>query len=139
MRWLGRGGMGSVYEVDDCELGVRVALKMAEGAGWSPRAVGQLKREIQLARRVTHPNVCRVHDFGMHVVESGAGTPFLTMELIEGRTLAAELAEQGRLDADRTLARAEAMAAALDAAHAAGVVHRDFKTGNVMLAGIGRS
>jgi tetratricopeptide (TPR) repeat protein len=135
VEWLGRGGMGSVYAVDDVVLSTRVALKMAEGASWSSDVVAQLKREIMLARRVTHPSVCRVHDFGLHVLPDASARPFLTMELLPGETLSAELARVGRMEPDRVLRLASQMATALDAAHAAGVVHRDFKTGNVMVVG----
>lgn len=134
-RWLGRGGMGSVYEVDDRALGATVALKIAEADVWSASTVAQLKREIMLARRVTHPNVCRVHDFGIHALPTGAGLPFLTMELVRGETLLSVLERDGPMPLARVIAIVDQIAAALDAAHEAGVVHRDFKTGNVMLEG----
>jgi tetratricopeptide (TPR) repeat protein len=135
VRWLGRGGMGSVYEVEDCALGVSVALKVADASRWDVAALGQLKREIQLARRVTHHNVCRVHDFGVHPTPDGATVPFLTMELVIGETLADAIRAAGRFSAQDALAIAEPIAAALDAAHAVGVIHRDFKSGNVMISG----
>ncbi len=135
IRWLGRGGMGEVYEAEDAELGARVALKVVRGRSWDARAVAQLKREIQLARKVTHPNVCRLHDFGAHREADGREVPFLTMELLEGETLAERVRRAGKLSIDEALPIARDMASALDAAHAAGVVHRDFKSGNVMLAG----
>jgi len=83
--------------------------------------------------KVTHPNVCRVHDLCTH----GAGTLFLTMELLDGETLAERL-RRGRMATLEALPIVTQMAAALDAAHQAGVVHRDFKTSNVMLASGGR-
>jgi eukaryotic-like serine/threonine-protein kinase len=135
LRWLGSGGMGAVYEVEDSALGAIVALKMTEGASWDASTVAQLKREIMLARRVTHPNVCRVHDFGLHQLPDGRSTPFLTMELLRGETLASLLHREGRLTPDAALGVVRQLAAALDAAHAVGVVHRDFKTGNVMIVG----
>src|SRR5262249_56552300 len=82
LRFLAQGGMGEVYAAEDLELGVRVALKtiradLAEGTG----ALERFKREIQLARKISHPNVCRVFDLG----RDGA-TAFLTMQLLEGET-----------------------------------------------------
>jgi serine/threonine protein kinase len=127
---LGRGGMGDVYRARDLELDEDVALKFVRGAS-EVRALA-LKREIQLARRVTHPNVCRIYDFGVHR-EGAIDLPFLTMELLEGETLASRLS-RGRLAA-AALPIAEQVASALDAAHAAGVVHRDFKSANVILTG----
>jgi tetratricopeptide (TPR) repeat protein len=88
-----------------------------------------------MARRVTHPHVCRVFDLGEHHYggdESEPGLTFLTMELLEGETLHEYLARHGRLPPDEVLVLAGQMAAALDAAHAAQVIHRDFKSSNVM-------
>ena len=135
VRFVARGGMGEVYEAEDLELRGRVALKTihsaaAEEAG----AIERFKREIQLARRVTHPNVCRIFDVGFH--ELAPGRPplvFLTMELLEGETLAQRLRRAGKLSPAAALTLARQMADALGAAHRAGVVHRDFKTENVFL------
>lgn len=139
IRFIGRGGMGEVYEVEDTELHERVALKTIrpEIAG-DENAVNRFKREIHLARKVTHPNVCRIFDLGIHhwPPEAGGEEPgvfFLTMELIPGETLAERLNRVGRLEPAAALPLAEQICAALDAAHQAGIVHRDFKTGNVML------
>ena len=130
VRFIAAGGMGEVYEAEDKVLGTRVALKAvrAAHAGSAP-AVDRLKREIALARKVTHPNVCRVHDVGEH-----AGRAFLTMELLGGETLADRL-KGGALD-DAEVARiAPQLVAALGALHAAGIVHRDFKSSNIVLDG----
>lgn len=139
IRFIGRGGMGEVYEVEDAELHERVALKTIrpEIAG-DETAVNRFKREIHLARKVTHPNVCRIFDLGIHhwLPETGGEEPgvfFLTMELISGETLAERLNRVGRLEPAAALPLAAQICAALDAAHQAGIVHRDFKTGNVML------
>ncbi|HQF86694.1 MAG TPA: tetratricopeptide repeat protein [Acidobacteriota bacterium] len=144
LRFIGRGGMGEVYEVEDTELHERVALKTIrpEIAG-DENAVNRFKREIHLARKVTHPNVCRIFDLGIHhwLPEAGGketggeepGVFFLTMELIPGETLAERLNRVGRLEPAAALPLVEQICAALDAAHQAGIVHRDFKTGNVML------
>ena len=135
LRFVARGGMGEVYEAEDVELRGRVALKTihAAAAGESG-AIERFKREIHLARRVTHPNVCRIFDVGFH--ELGPERPpvvFLTMELLEGETLATRLKRAGRLSPAAALPIARQLAAALGAAHEAGVIHRDFKTENVFL------
>ncbi|MCM2270089.1 MAG: serine/threonine-protein kinase, partial [Thermoanaerobaculia bacterium] len=135
VRFVARGGMGEVYEAEDVELRGRIALKtihpaaVAEGG-----AVERFKREIQLARRVTHPNVCRIFDVGYHGAAPGAPPHvFLTMELLEGETLAARLRRVGRLTPAAALPIARQLAEALQAAHEVGIVHRDFKTENVFL------
>ncbi len=138
VRFLSEGSMGEVYAVEDLSLRERVALKTIrpEAAG-TPEALERFKRELRLARRVTHPNVCRVFDIGTHLElpdEEGdvEAVTFLTMELLEGETLREHLARCGRLSPEEVLPLAEQMAAALDAAHAAQVIHRDFKSANVM-------
>jgi serine/threonine protein kinase/tetratricopeptide (TPR) repeat protein len=134
VRMLGEGGMGQVYEAEDSELGESVALKTlrSEAAG-DERAVARFKREIQLARKVTHPHVCRIFDVGTHVAENGGSLTFLTMELLRGENLSDRLRRMGPLVEADALPIARQMAGALDAAHQAGVVHRDFKSSNVLL------
>ncbi|MFL6193622.1 MAG: tetratricopeptide repeat protein [Thermoanaerobaculia bacterium] len=130
VRFVARGGMGEVYEVDDLELRERVALKTVRSdVARDAIAVERFRREIQLARRVTHPNVCRIFDVG----SSGEGTIFLTMELLAGETLAQRLRRAGPMAQEEALPVARQIAGALDAAHQAGVIHRDLKPGNVML------
>jgi Flp pilus assembly protein TadD len=135
--FIGAGGMGEVYEAEDLLLErERVALKTlpADIAG-DERAIARLKREMALARRVTHPNVCRVFDVDQHTSSSGTITAFFTMELLHGETLAARLRRSGALSTEDARPLVGQMAAALDAAHLAGVVHGDFKPGNVVLVG----
>ncbi|HEY1957729.1 MAG TPA: protein kinase [Polyangiaceae bacterium] len=128
---IGVGGMGAVYKVRDRELDEVVALKMLKREiADAPGVVERFRREVKLARRVTHPNVARTFDLGEH-----EGERFLTMELIEGESLAARLARVGRLSVSDTIACVDAICEGLDAAHAAGVVHRDLKPDNVLLAG----
>jgi len=132
-RLLGRGGMGVVYEAVDEELSIPVALKtLGLDLVGDREALLRLKREVLLARSVAHPNVCRVYDLGRH---DGRGGPvwFLSMELLRGETLRERMRSRGRLAAAEVLPLAEQMAAALGAAHRAGVVHRDFNSANVML------
>jgi eukaryotic-like serine/threonine-protein kinase len=133
VKFIDRGGMGDVYEAEDLELRERVALKTVrpEIAG-VPQAMERFKREIQLARRVTHPNVCRIFDIFHDKTESGDIT-FLTMELLPGETLHHRLSRIGRMTTTEALPIIRQMAAGLGAAHNVGVIHRDFKSSNVML------
>jgi serine/threonine protein kinase/predicted ATPase/Tfp pilus assembly protein PilF len=131
-RLLGRGGMGEVYEAWDEELSIPVALKTLHLPGSNEEAHKRLKLEGLLARSVWHPNVCRLYDLGRHG-EGGDATWFLTMELLRGETLSKRLQDVGSLSPDCAQRFAEQMAAGLAAAHQSGVVHRDFKTSNVML------
>ena len=91
-RFVARGGGGEVYEAEDLELGLRLALKtLSTVDGADGGRVERFRREIQMARRVTHANVCRLYDFGRHIRRSVAGYReilFLTMELLGGSTLA---------------------------------------------------
>jgi tetratricopeptide (TPR) repeat protein len=135
VRFIATGGMGDVYEVDDLELHEGLALKTIrpEVLGDS-RALTRFKHEVQFAKRVSHPNVCRIHDLGTHRGAT-ADMVFLTMQLLQGETLAQRLRRDGRLTVPEALPLVVQMAEALGAAHDAGVIHRDFKTSNVMLTG----
>ncbi|MEA2489966.1 MAG: eukaryotic-like serine/threonine-protein kinase [Acidobacteriota bacterium] len=136
---LGTGGMGEVYQADDRELQEAVALKIIRPEiASNPRILARFKREIQLARRVTHPNVCRIYDVSHHLSRTDAGAEerkisFVSMELLHGRTLAAHLRASARMPTSAVLPILKQLAAGLDAAHAASIVHRDFKSANVML------
>src|SRR6266540_5018459 len=135
--FLAQGGMGEVYEAEDLELGGRVALKtIRPEIATEPRIIQRFKREIALSRKVTHPNVCRIFDLFHHRMEWGTGEAelsFLAMELLRGETLASRLRAVGRMTSAEALPIVEQMAAGLAAAHRAGVVHRDFKSANVVL------
>jgi serine/threonine-protein kinase len=131
---LGKGGMGSVYRARDLELDEMVALKMVRrDMIETPGILERFRQEVRLARKVTHPNVARTFDIAEH-----EGTRFLTMELVEGEPLRDVLARERRLPLTRVFELAEAICAGLGAAHAAGVVHRDLKPGNVLIAKDGR-
>lgn len=134
IRSLGQGGMGIVYEAEDLQLGGLVALKtIRPEIGLSATSVEHFKREIQLAKKVTHPNVCRIYDVGFHPSPSDPEPQmFVTMELLEGETLAQRLA-RGPMKVSEAMPFVQQLAEALGAAHAAGIVHRDFKSNNVML------
>jgi tetratricopeptide (TPR) repeat protein len=137
VEFIARGGMGEIYEAEDLELGEHVALKtIRRKVVEDERVLALFKTEIQLARRVTHPNVCRIYDLEQHG-ELGPGgelpTSFLSMELLHGQTLAQHLRTHGPFTPEAALPLIRQIAAALQAAHDAGVIHRDFKPGNVML------
>jgi len=135
---LGRGGMGEVYRADDLELGQPVALKFLRGpakAGQHARAVefderarARLRSEVRLARQLAHPNVCRVYDIG-----EAHGELYLSMEYVDGEDLAALLKRIGRVPIDKGIEIARKLCAGLAAAHAKGVLHRDFKPANIMI------
>jgi tetratricopeptide (TPR) repeat protein/tRNA A-37 threonylcarbamoyl transferase component Bud32 len=139
IRFIARGGMGELYEAEDLELGERIAVKTIrpEIAG-DDRVNQRFRREVQLARKVTHPQICRIFDLFQHVPPPGASegprsAVFVTMELLKGETLAARLKREGRMTVEQAFPIVAQMAAALSAAHEAGIVHRDFKSNNVML------
>ena len=135
VRVVGQGGMGTVYEAEDQELGGHVALKTVHPQLTTDRRmVERFKQEIYLARKVTHPNVCRIFDLFHHRPSALEDEiVFLTMELLQGETLAQRLQRTGRIDTAEALPLVSDMTAALTAAHQASIVHRDFKPSNVVL------
>ncbi len=142
VRFIARGGMGELYEAEDLTLAERVALKTIRSEiAVHERANQRFLREVQLARRVTHPNICRIFDLFEHRPPEGtAGAVFfVTMELLQGVTLSQHLRQHGPLSVEDARPIVEQMAAALSAAHAADIIHRDFKTNNVMLLDAGPS
>jgi serine/threonine protein kinase/tetratricopeptide (TPR) repeat protein len=138
VRRLGRGGMGEVYEALDEELKERIAIKTvrmsADPAFATPNGLVQ---ELQLARRVPHPNVCRLYHVDRDKRPDG-DVLFITMELLEGGTLAERLKDAQPLETPEALQIAKQIGAGLDAAHAKGIVHRDLKPTNIMFAADGR-
>jgi serine/threonine protein kinase/tetratricopeptide (TPR) repeat protein len=132
-RLLGMGGMGAVYQAWDQELQVTVAVKVIRpGATTDPTEAqnmeARFKRELLLARQVTHRNVVRIHDLG-----EIDGIKYITMPFVEGEDLGSRLRRKGKLPVSASLAIARHVVAGLTAAHEAGVVHRDLKPANIML------
>jgi len=127
--------MGEVYRADDLRLRQSVALKMLPaGVVADPTRLSRFHDEVRLARQVSHPNVCRVHDIG-----EAEGLTFLTMEHVDGEDLASLLRRVGRLPAERAAVVGRQVCAGLAAAHDRGVLHRDLKPANVMIDGRGRA
>jgi len=133
VRFVGKGGMGEVYEAKDQELHGTVALKILRPELCDdPDFLGRFRREAQLARQVTNANVCRVFDVG-YDRESAGKKVFLTMEFLDGETLGSLLRRKGKLTEQLALPLIRQMAEGLSALHVQGIVHRDFKPGNVMV------
>jgi len=121
--------MGEVYAADDLVVGGQVALKVLRSdLASSATAIERLRREIALARKVTNPHVCRLHDVGEH-----EGRVFLTMELLDGTTLADRVRDTAGLPIEEVERIATQLVEGLAALHAAGIVHRDFKTANALI------
>jgi eukaryotic-like serine/threonine-protein kinase len=136
-RFLARG-MGEVYLAEDLLLEEQVALKTLSCTALDdPRAAFRFKAEARLARRVTHPNVCRVLEFGVQGQRRPDGAmetiPFLTMEFLVGEALSRRLARRGRISSRAAVPLLRQVLAGLQAIHACGIVHRDLKSENVFL------
>jgi serine/threonine protein kinase/tetratricopeptide (TPR) repeat protein len=133
IKLLGMGGMGAVYQTWDSELEVALALKVIRPDATSdPAAAAEIerrfKRELLLARQVTHPNVVRIHDLG-----EIDGIKYITMPCVQGTDLADVLSQKKTLPVPEALYIASQIALGLLAAHSAGVVHRDLKPANIMI------
>ena len=126
---LGSGGMGNVYVAQDTKLDRRVALKIPrQDISASADRLDMLRREARAAAALNHPNIVHIYS-----VEEADGIVFLTMELVQGRTLGDLLKDGAPLALPRALAFAAQIAEGLASAHAAGILHRDLKPGNVMI------
>ncbi len=126
---VGQGGMGEVYRADDLTLDEPVALKfLPEALSRNPEALKRFRDEVRVARTISHPNLCRVHDIG-----ETDGVSFISMEYIRGEDLRSLLRRIGRIPADKAVEIASQLALALAAAHDKGVLHRDLKPANVMI------
>ncbi len=131
---LGAGGMGTVYRARDTELDEIVALKvLRRELVDSPGILARFRQEAKLARRVTHRNVARTFDIGEH-----EGEKFLTMEFVDGESLASLAARRGRLPLGEVAQIVVEVCTGMAAAHAASIVHRDLKPDNVLVGKDGR-
>ena len=126
---IGTGGTGIVYKVRDLETSEIVALKILKPEIASdPEVQENLKNELCLARKITHKNVCRIHEFSR-----ANGTAYTSMEFVDGESLSTRLNRVGSLPLNDALQIARQICAGLHEAHAQGIVHRDLKPGNIML------
>ena len=130
---LGRGGMGVVYKAQDTKLGRTVALKFL-----SPQTLGtdeekaRFLREAQAAAALNHPNICTIYE-----IDEAEGQHFIAMELVEGESLK-EMIAGGLLPLDKVIDITRQIAVGLDKAHEQGIVHRDIKSANIMIASSGQ-
>ena len=132
---LGRGGMGVVYKAQDKLLEIPVALKtMNPGIADDQRVLNRLKREVVLARKISHPNVCRIYDIG-----ESDGIHYVSMELLEGKPLSDIILTQGAIPVSESLRIVKQILDAVEAAHAVGVLHRDLKPQNIHVDSTGRT
>jgi eukaryotic-like serine/threonine-protein kinase len=130
---LGHGGMASVYRAHDGELDRPVAIKiLADNLASDPSFRERFLREARMAARLSHPNIVQVYDAG-----EDDGRPYIVMEYVEGPTLADELRDHGRLAPERVVDLALQICGGLEHAHAAGLIHRDVKPGNLLCRGDG--
>ena len=135
-RFIGKGGMGEVFEAEDFVLGESIAIKtirpdIAKETG----LVERLRREVQLSRQVSHTNVCRVFELWEHEGPNETRVSFLTMELLKGETLAQRIEAGGPVSPEVALPLIRQIAEGLGEVHRAGIVHRDLKPSNLYLVG----
>src|SRR5215469_2588523 len=121
LQLLGEGGIGAVYKAVDREVDRTVALKLIRPElASNPEILARFKRELLTAHQVTHKNVIRIYD-----IAEADGVKFITMEFVEGSDLRRILLDSGKLSPERTMEIIRQVCVALDAAHRAGVIHRD--------------
>ena len=127
---LGQGGTGYVFKATDRELNEVIAIKVLGRAAGEERdtVLRRFKGEVSLNRRISHPNVCRLHDYGL-----AGDLPYLTMEFVDGRDLGTVIDLEGPVPTRKALRILTQLTRAVAAAHAAGIVHRDLKPANVMV------
>ena len=131
--FVGAGGMGEVYRAHDSRLGRDVAIKTIPSEGAHSTAALRLIKEARHVSSLKHPNICTIHEIG----ETG-GSPFIVMELVDGRTLS-EIQKEGTPSIADALAYGVQIADALDHAHGRGIAHRDLKSSNVVIDRAGRA
>jgi serine/threonine protein kinase len=126
---LGKGGMGTVYEVQDNDVDEKIALKVLKfDVSTDTTTIDRFRNEIIIASKISHPNVCRLYDF-----KQDSGLNYITMEYISGEDLKSMINHEGQLSVKKTLDIAEQICEGLSAAHRLGIVHRDLKPQNIML------
>lgn len=125
---VGRGGLGIVYRALDRVIGETVAIKILRPELADAHAFEQLKLELRITRRLSHRNIVRTHDIG-----ETAGVPFLTMEFVDGASLATIIHSRGALSRNAVLAMAKQLLGALSVAHDHGIVHGDLKPQNLLI------
>jgi serine/threonine protein kinase/Flp pilus assembly protein TadD len=131
---IGRGGMGRVFKAEDTELDITVALKIIRPhLSSNPRFIDQFKKEMLLARSISHENVIRIFDLG-----EAYGTKYISMEYIKGENLKEFLHASGTLAVETVIHMARQIGEALKVAHAKGIVHQDLKPSNIMVDQSGR-
>ncbi|HJT63570.1 MAG TPA: Stk1 family PASTA domain-containing Ser/Thr kinase [Candidatus Limnocylindria bacterium] len=134
---VGEGGMATVWRAMDEQLGREVAVKILRPQfGADPGFAARFRNEARAAGALSHPNVVQVYDFGTDV---NSGDQYIVMQLVEGEDLASILRERGPLEIDEAVLIGASVADALDAAHRAGLIHRDIKPGNILLTQGGRT
>jgi len=132
-RFVARGGMGEIYLALDRERGRRMAIKtVLSTQGDDVRAIRRLIREVGLASRVRHPNVCRVHGAGIHATSSRDVVHFMVMDFVDGPSLRA-WRRAAEPSVSRALQVARQILLGLDAVHTAGLIHGDLKSDNVLI------
>jgi serine/threonine-protein kinase len=130
---IGQGGMGEVYRADDLKLGQPVALKFLPEQMRDRSSLDRFFNEVRVAREISHPNICRIHD----IFDFG-GKHFLSMEFVDGEDLASLLRRIGRLPEEKAVDIARQLCAGIAAAHARDILHRDLKPANIMIDGQGQ-
>jgi eukaryotic-like serine/threonine-protein kinase len=134
IRPVGRGGMGEVYEAEDLQLGIIALKTIRHGVASSSDSFERFRQEVQLARRVTGAQVCRIHElFLLPASGKFEATAFLTMEYLEGITLYEKIQRDGPVPWKEALNIALQICEGLQLIHEQGIIHRDLKTGNIML------
>ncbi|OBF23182.1 serine/threonine protein kinase [Mycobacterium kubicae] len=138
-RLIATGGMGQVWEAVDSRLGRRVAVKvLKQEFSQDPEFIERFRAEARTTAMLNHPGIAQVHDYGESQLDGEGRTAYLVMELVNGEPLNSVLKRTGRLSLRHALDMLEQTGRALQVAHAAGLVHRDVKPGNIMITPTGQ-
>jgi eukaryotic-like serine/threonine-protein kinase len=138
-RLIATGGMGQVWEAVDSRLGRRVAVKVLKGEfSQDPEFIERFRAEARTTAMLNHPGIAQVHDYGESQLDGEGRTAYLVMELVNGEPLNSVIKRTGRLSLRHALDMLEQTGRALQVAHAAGLVHRDVKPGNIMITPTGQ-